>query len=61
MVLTVHDELVFEVDAKVAVEYGHWLKEYLPTLTEVHGMRFPVEVGIGDNWLEAMEKENEIQ
>lgn len=54
MVLQVHDELLFEVDEKDALDYAHWIKEYIPTVVEFGGMRFPVSVGIGQNWYEAM-------
>ena len=54
MILQVHDELLFEVDEKDALEFAHWLKEYIPTIIEFGGMQFPVEVGIGQNWFEAM-------
>jgi len=58
MILQVHDELLFEVDEREAKEYAHWLEEYIPTLVEINGVRFTVDVGIGKNWLEAAEKEN---
>jgi len=54
MILQVHDELLFEVDEKDALEFAHWLKEYIPTIIKFGGMQFPVEVGIGQNWFEAM-------
>ncbi|GAI54989.1 unnamed protein product, partial [marine sediment metagenome] len=57
MLLQVHDELLFEVDEKDAKEYALWLRDYLPTITEINGMRFPVAVGVGRNWLEAMKGE----
>lgn len=57
MLLQVHDELLFEVDEKDAVEYAHWLEEYIPTLVEIEGVRFPVEVSIGNNWWECMQNE----
>ena len=57
MLLQVHDELLFEVDEKDAKEYANWLKEYIPTITTINGMAFPVAVGIGRNWLEAMGNE----
>ena len=55
LLLQVHDELILEVDDKDAQEYAHWLEEYLPTLIEINGVRFPVEVGVGKNWKEASE------
>ncbi len=60
MLIQVHDELLFEIDRKAAKDYAHWLKEYVPTITEIDGIQFPVAVGIGKNWKEAMAKENEI-
>jgi len=54
MVLQVHDELLFEVDERDALEYAHWVNDYMPTIVEFGGMTFPVEVGIGQNWYEAM-------
>jgi len=53
MILQVHDELLFEVDAKEANEYAQWLREYVPTITEFMGSTFPVQVGVGNNWKEA--------
>ncbi len=52
MLLQVHDELLFEVDEKDAEDYAHWLKEYVPHITEIEGVAFPVEVKIGTNWEE---------
>lgn len=52
MVLQVHDELLFEVDEKDAMAYGHWLQEFVPSLVEINGVRFPVDVKIGNNWYE---------
>ena len=54
MILQIHDELLFEVDEKQAVEFAYWVKDYIPTIVEFGGMKFPVEVGIGQNWFEAM-------
>jgi len=54
MVLQVHDELLFEVDNKDALEFAHWVKDYIPTIVEFSGITFPVGVGIGQNWYEAM-------
>jgi len=55
MILQVHDELLFEVPEKEAKEYAQWLKEYVPTITEINGVRFPIEVSYGRNWKEAKE------
>ena len=57
MLVQVHDELIFEVDEKQARDYAQWIKEYVPTITDLNGVRFPVEVGIGKNWLEAIGEE----
>ena len=54
MILQVHDELLFEVPEKEALDYAHWVKEYIPTIVSFGGMTFPVEVGIGQNWFGAM-------
>lgn len=51
-ILQVHDELLFEIPEKEAEEYGQWLKEYIPTLVEINGVKFPVDITIGDNWKE---------
>ncbi len=57
MLLQVHDELLFEVDEKQAVEYAHFLKEHIPRIVSFGGMTFPVSVGIGRNWFESMQNE----
>jgi len=56
MILQVHDELLFEVEKSQAKKYAKWLEEYIPTLVEINGVRFPVEVGVGRTWKEASEK-----
>lgn len=53
ILIQVHDELLFEVNANEADEYARWLWEYVPTLVEIEGVRFPVDVGVGNNWREA--------
>jgi DNA polymerase-1 len=60
MILQVHDELVFEVPEKEATEYARWLLGYLPTLTTINGMVFPVEASTGKTWLESMRKERRV-
>ena len=52
MVLQIHDELLFEVAEKDAVEFGQWLKEFVPSLVEINGVKFPVDIKIGSNWWE---------
>uniref|UniRef100_A0A6M3JQ33 Putative DNA polymerase n=1 Tax=viral metagenome TaxID=1070528 RepID=A0A6M3JQ33_9ZZZZ len=59
MILQVHDELIFEVPKQEAMDYALWLRDYLPSITEIGGVRFPVSVGIGRNWAEAMKGEIE--
>uniref|UniRef100_A0A6M3JPV4 Putative DNA polymerase n=2 Tax=viral metagenome TaxID=1070528 RepID=A0A6M3JPV4_9ZZZZ len=53
MLLQVHDELVFEIPEKEAEDYAQWLREYVPKITLINGVEFPVEVGVGNNWFEA--------
>jgi DNA polymerase I len=53
IVSQVHDELIIEYDARQAKDYAQWLKEYVPTLTTINGVKFPVSVGVGVNWVEA--------
>jgi uracil-DNA glycosylase family 4 len=60
MLLQVHDELLFEIPEKDAIEYAHWLQEYLPTITEVNGVKFPVEASTGRTWLESMQKSRRV-
>jgi DNA polymerase-1 len=57
MLLQIHDELIFEVEATHALEYAQWLKEYLPTIVELKGLKFPWSVGIGPNWQDAKKHE----
>ncbi|HEX9503476.1 MAG TPA: DNA polymerase I [Patescibacteria group bacterium] len=54
MLLTVHDELVFEVDKKDAAEYAKKIKAIMES---VYKLKVPLEVDakVGDNWSE-MEK-----
>jgi uracil-DNA glycosylase family 4 len=56
----IHDELLFEVPEKDAMEYGLWLKKYVPKITLVDGIEFPVAVSVGNNWYECCQKEKEI-
>ncbi len=57
IILQVHDELLFEVDNKDALEFAHWIRDYVPKIVTFSGVKFPVEVGIGQNWYESMQKE----
>lgn len=52
IILQVHDELIFEVPTEEAKDYAQWLTDYVPTIVEINGVRFPVAVTIGDNWKE---------
>jgi len=61
MIIQVHDELHFEIPEKDALEYAHWLNEYVPTITPIDGVEFPVEVAVGDNWWECMQDEAVIE
>ena len=53
MLLQVHDELLFEVPTRSANEFAHWLKDFVPTITEIKGVTFPIDVGIGKSWKDA--------
>ncbi|XUX01196.1 MAG: DNA polymerase [Dehalogenimonas sp.] len=53
MLVQVHDELIYEIPENDAEEYAHWLNEYIPTIIELNGVKFPVDVGVGNNWKEA--------
>lgn len=57
MLINVHDELLFEIPKEDAEDYCQWLREYVPALTEVNGVQFPVNVSYGANWAEAKENE----
>ena len=52
MVLQVHDELILYIPEVEAEEYAQWLQDYIPTIVEFGGVKFPVNVSIGDNWWE---------
>jgi len=60
MLLQIHDELIFEIPAGDTKDYALWLKEYLPTLTTINDVEFPVDVSVGRTWLEASRKENKV-
>ncbi len=59
-ILQVHDEILFEVPEEEARDYATWLKSYVPTITEIQGIQFPVELSIGNSWWECLQKENVI-
>ena len=52
MLLQVHDELVFEVDADAADELAPKLAEVMQSVVEI-SVPLVVEVGKGNNWDEA--------
>jgi DNA polymerase-1 len=52
MLLQVHDELVFEVDADIADELAPKLAEVMQSVLEI-SVPLLVEVGKGKNWDEA--------
>ena len=58
IVCQIHDELLLYIPENQAKEYAYWLRDYIPLmLGEINGVRFPVGVGYGKNWLEAMKNE----
>jgi DNA polymerase-1 len=54
MILTVHDELLFEVPKARAVEYGEIVRERMQGAAALT-VPLTVDVGIGDNWKDAKE------
>jgi len=54
MILTVHDELLFEVPKARAGEYGEIVRERMQTAVALT-VPLTVDVGIGDNWKDAKE------
>jgi DNA polymerase-1 len=52
MILTVHDELLFEVPKAEADEISHLVRD---TMQSAAALKVPltVDVGIGENWKEA--------
>jgi DNA polymerase-1 len=60
-ILQVHDELLFEVPKNEAIDFAHWLKDYVPTIVSFGGMDFPVEVSVGKTWFDCGLKENKIK
>ncbi len=52
MILTVHDELLFEVRNEVVEEYAALVRERMANATRLN-VPLDVDVGIGENWKEA--------
>ena len=52
MLLQIHDELVFEVDADRAEAMGRMVVEEMTEALPLDGVPLKVDVGIGPNWLE---------
>jgi len=52
MILTVHDELLFEVPARRADEYGEIVRETMQSAAQLN-VPLIVDVGIGANWNDA--------
>jgi DNA polymerase I len=50
--LQVHDEVVCEVDADEAHDFGDWVRDAIESFTQRYDMRVPIlaSVGIGDDW-----------
>lgn len=61
LTMQVHDELVIEIEEDKARDLAYWLKEYMPTITTIKGVKFPVEVAIGKNWYECSLDEAKIK
>ena len=52
MILTVHDELLFEVRKDAVEEYAALVRERMANATRLN-VPLDVDVGIGENWKEA--------
>ena len=52
MILTVHDELLFEVPREEAGEVAALVKQHMESAAEL-ALPLTVEVGIGENWKDA--------
>jgi DNA polymerase-1 len=52
MLLQVHDELIFEVDEDIATEFAEVVREVMASVVTLD-VPLEVDVGIGDNWMDA--------
>ena len=52
MILTVHDELLFEVPKARAEEFGELVRDRMQSAA-VMNVPLTVDVGIGENWKDA--------
>lgn len=52
MILTVHDELVFEVKREAADEHAALVREKMMGVARL-AVPLDVDVGVGENWKEA--------
>jgi DNA polymerase-1 len=52
MILTVHDELLFEVPKPRAEEFSEIVRDKMQSAVQLQ-VPLTVEVGIGENWKEA--------
>ncbi|MBU4486128.1 MAG: DNA polymerase I [Candidatus Delongbacteria bacterium] len=52
MLLQIHDELVFEVKEETVEKFSNFIKHEMETVSEL-SVPLEVNVGIGDNWLDA--------
>jgi len=59
MLLQVHDEILFEVDASKAKAFAEEINERILDVIEINGVKFPATITIGKNWYEAWKKKKE--
>jgi DNA polymerase-1 len=52
MILTVHDELLFEVRKEAVDEYSALVRERMASATRLN-VPLDVDVGVGENWKDA--------
>ncbi|MGD9707682.1 MAG: DNA polymerase [Candidatus Delongbacteria bacterium] len=52
MLLQIHDELVFEVREDAALKFADFIRHEMENIVEL-SVPLDVNVGIGDNWLDA--------